>query len=113
MNATDPDALKVWNHTLAAVRREKRRRRTSVTALGVTAASLLALLFFPRDITSAPARLAGPPMEQDHGMLAVLVIRNGVPTLENMAPGELPNTELRLSLEPVLADYRDLSDEGL
>ena len=52
-------------------------------------------------------------MEQDHGMLAVLVIRDGVPTLENMAPEELPNTELRLSLEPVLADYRDLSDEGL
>lgn len=113
MNATDPDARKVWECTLMAVRSERRRRRIRLTVLGTTAAGLLTLLLFPRDTPSAPARLAGPPMKQAHGILAVLVIRNGIPMLESMTPRELPNTELRFSLEPVLADYRDLSDEGL
>ncbi|MBX3740696.1 MAG: hypothetical protein KF712_06885 [Akkermansiaceae bacterium] len=115
MNATDPRAMEVWNHTLDAIHRERRRRRTRRTALTVAAVMLPVLLMVLRKepATAVITKDEPPPlvMEMEHPSLAVLVIRDGVPTLEALSPGDLPDTELHLSLAPILADYRDLSEE--
>jgi hypothetical protein len=115
MNATDPRAHEVWNHTLDAVRRERHRRRTRRAALAVAAIMLPALLMVFRNEPAAD--VAGtvesllPLTTVEQPALAVLVIRDGVPTLEALSPCDLPDTELHLSLAPILADYRDLSEE--
>jgi len=115
MNPTDPGATEVWNHTLNAVRRTRRRRRMRGATLAASAAMLSVLLVFSRQETPPPARdrVESPPLatEVEQPALAVLVMRDGVPTLEALSPGDLPDTELRLSLAPILADYRDLSEE--
>ncbi|WAC19994.1 hypothetical protein OVA24_01200 [Luteolibacter sp. SL250] len=114
MKTTDPRAKEVWNRTLDAVRRERRRRRTRRAALSVAAVMLPVLLMLSRrEPTPTTTRETEPPpvTVAEQPALAVMVIRDGVPTLEALSPGDLPDTELHLSLAPILADYRDLSEE--
>jgi len=120
MNPTDPRAAEVWSHTLNALRQERRRRRVRATIFaGAAVFLLLAAVFFqmePSSTTVALAeptatRLPDPAAGMDHPALAVLVIRDGMATLEALSAGDLPDAELRLSLDPILTDYRELAEE--
>ncbi|RYD37459.1 MAG: hypothetical protein EOP87_03480 [Verrucomicrobiaceae bacterium] len=115
MNPADPRATEVWNRTLNAVRRTRRRRRMRTVVLTFTAVLLPVLLAVSRkDPAHRAARVveSRPPVTvAEHPALAVLVMRDGVPTLQALHPGDLPDTELHLSLAPILADYRDLSED--
>jgi hypothetical protein len=115
MNTTNPRAKEVWSHTLDAVRRERRQRKMRRAVFAVSAVLLPALLMVarkgPESAAVAKVDWSPPAIAIEQPALAVLVIRDGVPTLESLFPGDLPDTELHLSLDPILADYRDLSEE--
>jgi hypothetical protein len=104
------DGAEVLRFTLARVRQKRLRRRLRVAVLcpAAVVVSAMAILFHgsgPPDERPV-AVVTGPlvPSRETPASLAVLVVRDGIPTLQTLSPEAFGGMELRFSLEPITAD---------
>lgn len=117
MNTHKPAAERVLDRTLHELRRTRIKRKVRRAVLGTSAMGILAFaaLFRPGPATApvpppqvaTPLHHPTPPPERDK--LVAMVWRDGVPTLEELAPDELGYPfypYVQFSLEPVVA-YTD------
>lgn len=103
------DGAEILRFTLAEVRRERIRRRVSLAVLCPVAVAAVLALLFQGDrppVESVRVLLPGQPAAHREvpSSLAVLVVRDGLPTLQTLSPEDLGGMELRFSLEPITAD---------
>jgi len=107
----DPrDGAEVLRFTLARVRRKRFLRRIRLAVLCPAAVMVLALaIHFHREdppderpVVALPEHQA--PKSEPPASLAVLVVRDGIPTLQILSPEAFGGMELRFSLEPITTD---------
>ena len=113
---------RVLSATLTAVRGERARRRR-LRVMAPVAAVLCGMLAIPGVREELPEQVtllpAGGEVGQGGelpGSWAVMVMRDGVPRLEEVSPDLLGGVEIRFSLDPVLVEAGMFpeadSDEG-
>jgi len=108
-------AEQVWRATLTEVRRTRLRRRIRKAGMVSLAAALALVVVFrgqPPETGNAvverPAHIDEPRPEQ--ASLAVLIVRNGTPTLQSLDPDVLGGIELTMSLEPITLDASHIDE---
>jgi len=113
--ATGERVLRV---TLDAVRGERARRRR-LTVMVPVAAVLCGMLVLPGVREDLPEQVTVLPETWEapqRGSWAVMVMRDGVPRLEEVSPDLLGGVEIRFSLDPILLEAEmfpeSASDEG-